>query len=53
MAYEQAVGFLTALCATEKGKQAVKECDALKGVLDEAKARFPDIETDELSQILS
>ncbi|KAJ1775243.1 hsp70 nucleotide exchange factor fes1 [Coemansia sp. RSA 2440] len=53
MAYEQAVGFLTALCATEKGKQAVKECDALKGVLGEAKARFPDIETDELSQILS
>ncbi|KAJ2476321.1 hsp70 nucleotide exchange factor fes1 [Coemansia sp. RSA 2131] len=53
MAYEQAVGFLTALCATETGKQAIQGCTALRGVLGEAKAQFPDIETDELSQILS
>ncbi|KAJ2355490.1 hsp70 nucleotide exchange factor fes1 [Coemansia sp. RSA 2618] len=52
LAYEQAVGFLTALCATDNGKQAVRSCAALQGALSAAKQRFPEIETDELCQTM-
>ncbi|KAJ2801320.1 hsp70 nucleotide exchange factor fes1 [Coemansia guatemalensis] len=51
-AFEQAVGFLAALCTTESGKQAVSTCKPLRSAVSAAKNQFPGVETGELEGLL-